>query len=274
MNDYSDETLTQADLNQPSPETGLFFGDEKGSTFTNCTFTGDWIERIDFSYASFTNCTFNCKFMDCKFLSAEGVGMLDCHIVFDTAPPVKWLPEDSINTLFQGDGVKTEFDFSRVDETEVRNAIENTPYNDNGDCYSSDDYTLTMGIIKNDCNFGSGPVSRTEWLADTHYEISTDATDSYSPYDGIPDITADGISSCTITITKKKNDGTTDTSDDTTVVTFLTTRGSLDSLQETMTNGVATVTLTSVAETTIATVTAQIEGEEDLTIDIQFAPGS
>ena len=62
--------------------------------------------------------------------------------------------------------------------------------------------------------------------------------------------------------------------DDTTVVIFKNTRGNLSVLQVTMVDGAASADLTSVSETCIATVTAEIDGEVPLTIDIQFAPGT
>jgi len=277
MNNYSDVTLTIDDLTSDLTDGG-FYRDERGSTFTNCVFqntAGDaMIEHVDFSYALFTNCTWSNPVKDCLFVSAEGAVPGICNVVFDSAPPDKWLPADEINTILRGTGEETEWDFARIDETAVRNAFENTPINmddENPEYLTADDYTLTMGKAHYDCPIYAGEVSRTEWLAVATFEISTDAIDSYQPYDGIPDIPANGTSSCTITVTAKDRAGDTK-DDDTTVVVFKTTRGSLSSLQVTMTDGVAETDLTSVTETTIATVTAEIEGEEPLTIDIQFAP--
>ena len=277
MNSYSDQTITIDDLT--TDMYGLVYKDERGSTFTNCTFQntteGIAIIRIDFSYALFTNCTWDDSIYDCLFNSAEGDTPQPTTVVFNTPPPVKWLPSDSINTILQGNGVKTEWVMQRVVEQELRDAFESTSVGVDGGgepiYLTSDDYTLTMGKLSTDCSVGDAGSTRTEWLAVTTFEISTDAEDTYDPYDGVPDIPANGTSSCTITITAKDRAGDTK-DDDTTVVIFKSTRGSLSSLTETMSDGVCSVDLTSVAETTVATVTAEIEGQRPLTIDIQFAP--
>lgn len=46
-----------------------------------------------------------------------------------------------------------------------------------------------------------------EGFVDTKLVLTTNATDSVTPHAGVPDIPGDGTSTCTITITKKRTDG-------------------------------------------------------------------
>jgi len=107
------------------------------------------------------------------------------------------------------------------------------------------------------------------------FTLTTDATDTYTPYNGIADIEADGTSYCTITIQKKDyldNDMTAAEDNDT--VTIETSRGKLSAIQVDLVNGTKTFTLTSVSETCIADVRVFSDGIKDGNIKIQFAPGT
>jgi len=107
------------------------------------------------------------------------------------------------------------------------------------------------------------------------FTLTTDATDTYTPYNGIADIEADGTSYCTITIQKKDyldNDMTAAEDNDT--VTIETSRGKLSAIQVDLVNGTKTFTLTSVPETCIASVRVFSDGIKDGNIKIQFAPGT
>jgi hypothetical protein len=84
-----------------------------------------------------------------------------------------------------------------------------------------------------------------------YYELTTDALDSDG--DGLPDIPADGVSSATLTIRKKNADGTDNTTD-TDEVRLTTDRGKLSAETVSLAGGTASVTLTSVPETVIATI--------------------
>lgn len=103
------------------------------------------------------------------------------------------------------------------------------------------------------------------------FEITTDATDTHSPYEGVPDIDADGTDYCTITITQKDYKGDILSEDKTVYVEC--SRGKLSALSVDLVNGVGTVTLTSVSETCISVVEVRDElgGEVFGFIEIQFA---
>jgi len=125
-------------------------------------------------------------------------------------------------------------------------------------------------------NTGSGDWgNRTAFLAaiPNQLEITTDATDSLDPIDGIPDIAADGSSTCTLTI-KKKNGQTGDymtEAGDNDTVDISATRGKLSALRVDLVNGEAAVTLTSVIESVVTDVTVTSSGLADDSIQIQFA---
>ena len=267
MNDYIDQTLTMDDW--PSVEGDR--DDERGSTFTNCTFnpgTGAAILfRIDFSFALFTNCTWNVDVRDCMFLSAEGDTPPVTNILFDTAPANELQIDDDRGWLLKGDGVETSFDVSRASEANLITALTDAGF-------AAEDYTITMGRCYYDAQVEPTHFTRAEWLADAHIHLSTDATDTYDPFDGIPDIVANGTSYCTIDIKMMHNDETVDTGDDTTVVDIDASRGLLSAIRVTLSSGVASVTLTSVAETCISDITARVGGIIVDTIKIQFAPGA
>lgn len=84
-----------------------------------------------------------------------------------------------------------------------------------------------------------------------YYELTTDALDSDG--DGLADIPADGVSSATLTIRKKNADGTDNTTD-TDSVRLTTDRGKLSAETVSLVGGTASVTLTSVPETVVATI--------------------
>jgi len=268
MNNYSDATLTIDDLTSDVNTHG--YKDERGSTFTNCTFEetagGDTIDDVDFDYGLFTNCTWNVKTNNCGFKAAEGDVPAKTVITFVVAPPEGQGFQDELNALFQGDGETTEFTVKRNNEATLREAIEVHELTD------PEDYSIVMGQVSMHCNLDAGFQTRAEYLALFELEASTDATDTYDPYDGVPDIPADGVSTCTITVKKKDLAGNylTGAGDDDTVE-FDTSRGALSDLRKDMVNGEVSVTLRSVQETCVATVTANIEGAS-CSIMIQFAP--
>jgi len=110
-------------------------------------------------------------------------------------------------------------------------------------------------------------------------ELTTDAEDTHQPYDGIPDIPADGTSQCNIFIKKKKRDGSycTESSDDD-QIDISCTRGKLNIIRTNLVNGEATVILTSISETCVSTIYALGSSEGSFLdqgeIEIQFAPTS
>jgi hypothetical protein len=117
--------------------------------------------------------------------------------------------------------------------------------------------------------------TRTEWLAARpgSLEIECDATDDYSPTDGVPDIEADGASTTTITVRKLDADGALD---DQAVdeVDLACTRGRLSALRVKLAAGVGTVVLTSAPETCVAVVQATLDGVASAKLRVQFAPVS
>lgn len=108
----------------------------------------------------------------------------------------------------------------------------------------------------------------------TYLALTTDATDTADPINGIPDIPADGTSSCTISIQKKNGADDSDMTgaEDNETVDLETSRGKLSSLRVQLANGAAQVTLTSVPETCVTGVTAKADGLTQGSIQIQFAP--
>ena len=122
--------------------------------------------------------------------------------------------------------------------------------------------------------YGGDPGDYTEQHYNNYLELTTDATDTADPVDGIPDIPADGVSSCTITIQKKNGETDADmvAAGDDDTVTLTNTRGALSVLQVDLVNGTADVTLTSVAETCISDIVASADGLDSGSIQIQFAP--
>ena len=121
------------------------------------------------------------------------------------------------------------------------------------------------------------PMTRSEWLESRRSRllITTNATDTASPMDGIPDIAADDVSTCQINIQKQDADGNDLTgSGETDQVDIVNTRGKLSSLRVNLVNGAASVTLTSVPETVVSDISASSDQEnvDDGSIRIQFAP--
>ena len=135
---------------------------------------------------------------------------------------------------------------------------------------------IPSGDDVEDCNMNTGLYGdRSTYIANRPavLELTTDAIDSSSPIDGIPDITANGTSTCTITVTKKDADGNV-VAGATDVITLETSRGRLDELQKALASGSVSFTLTSAQETCIANLKA-VSAEENVlegSIYIQFAP--
>jgi len=130
------------------------------------------------------------------------------------------------------------------------------------------------------CNMNTGSGSwgnRTDFLENypNTIELTTDATDTHQPYDGIPDIPANGTSTCNIFIKKKDPYGNymTDPGDND-QIELENTRGSLSAIQTNLVDGEATIVLTSIAETCISEITATGEDLKEGEIQIQFAPTS
>lgn len=119
-----------------------------------------------------------------------------------------------------------------------------------------------------------GSVALIDKPAPNYLELTTDATDTADPINGIPDIPGDGVSTCLIKIQKKSgasgNDLTGGSHTDT--VDLETDRGKLSDLRVNLVNGYAEVTLTSVPETCATFVSAVAEGLGVGEIQIQFAP--
>lgn len=89
-----------------------------------------------------------------------------------------------------------------------------------------------------------------------YYKITTDATDSSKPYDGIPDIPKDDSSPASIKIQKySSNDNALTGSSHDETVNLKTSRGVLDNLSLTLSSGSAETTLHANGET----VTAEVE---------------
>lgn len=270
MNAYENQTLTVDDLQAPVDDE---YRDERGSMFTNCVFNetagGERINRVDFKYATFSGCTWNSALMDCDINAAEGDSVpAPTKVVFGMAPDDgKVITGAPWGCMIKGDGSTTEFDVMLLDQAAIVQGLADAEY-------AAEDYILTMGKLNYDCGIGDewDGIDRAGWLAVAQLVLTTDATDTaYCPVANTPDIKGDGASACTITITKKDNAGNT-VKDSTTQVDLETSRGKLDALRVTLTNGMATATLASVAETCIATVKATADGVEAGKIDIQFAP--
>lgn len=110
-----------------------------------------------------------------------------------------------------------------------------------------------------------------------YIELTTDAEDTYQPVDGIPDIPADGSSTCNIYIKKINRSGAycQDAGDDD-QIDITSSRGNLGTLRTNLVNGEATIVLTSVAEECVSKIIAFGSGEGAVipsgTIQIQFAP--
>ena len=107
-------------------------------------------------------------------------------------------------------------------------------------------------------------------------QLTTDATDVVKPFNNLPDIKADGKSSCIITVTKYNSLGVPLLrSKDRDVIQFSTTNGTLSVSSTNLVSGRCHVTLTSSVEV----ISKQVEirasmGSIEGTIIIQFAPPS
>jgi len=262
MNSYLDQTLTLNDLSD----------DERGSTFTNCTFEGDQIKDVNFSYAAFNECVFNTTFKDCNMFGIEGDSLPNlAKVLFGFAPDNgHMIRDDKMNSIGRGDGSTTEFHFQRIDVSGMGITIGNVPIESN--TFEATDGILDRCGVK---EWSSG--KRDEWLQECELELTTDAEDTYDPYDGIPDIPADGVSSCTITVKKKDRLGNYKTSEsDNDQIDIRATKGALSTLRTNLVNGEAAITLTSLIETCVSVVDVWGSAEGSplsrKTIQIQFAP--
>jgi len=97
-----------------------------------------------------------------------------------------------------------------------------------------------------------------------YLEVTTDAVDSGAPIDGIPDIVANGVSTCTITVKKKDKNGDVVTDATDTISAALSNGGSLDSYSKALVSGEITFTLTSEAQKKITEVHAAVDGASDI----------
>ena len=106
--------------------------------------------------------------------------------------------------------------------------------------------------------------------AGNYIELTTDATDSVQPFDGIPDIPADAHSTCMVKIEIKKPDGTRNTDADCTVI-LSTTGGSLSEISVDVTGGYdESATLKSSLDTIIADVKAYVVDHEQVVGEMQI----
>lgn len=91
-----------------------------------------------------------------------------------------------------------------------------------------------------------------------YLELSVDAVNTVTPYDDIPDIPGDGVATTTVTV--QKMDGETELPltgvQDNESVYIETTGGKLAAQSLSLANGVATVVLTSAAETLLVSLHA------------------
>lgn len=260
MNEYSSQTLTVEDLQN----------DERGTVFTDCVFEetagGAVIENINFSCCLFNGCTWNVDVDRCNFKACEGDSLPPLTLVEFTEP----LEEEKViragHGLIKGDGVTTQFSVLDLDVEALEKDLL-------GAGLDQDDFAVTRGRVSHGTAWGNAAITRTEYLAQPILEMTTDAADSADPINGIPDIPADGASSCSISVRKKDRAGNylTDASDNDTV-DLECTRGKLSDLRIDLVNGEASVSLTSIAETCVSEVKAAAEGMEPVTIQIQFAP--
>jgi len=140
------------------------------------------------------------------------------------------------------------------DNIEAVNTIKDTPLHNKDESYLS--YDSQSDEIE---------VKARELL-----EITTDAQDTSDPYDGIPDIPADGTSQCTLYIKVKNKSG--DYLQLNTETILESTRGRLSSLKVNLTNGVGEVSLLSAKETCVSTITASASRIIPGDIKIQFSP--
>lgn len=267
MNEYIDQTLTVDNLN----------ASERGSVFENCTFEDSQsgcIKCIDFNFSSFSGCTFNTIFEKCCLNGIDIDSGIEMSTVTFNSPPgdnLRIIDEKGV-MIGKGDGSKKEFKYQRVDVDGIKIYVDFEEVDPS-------EYTVSSGIVKN-CNIsGWNSGARDAWLQECSIELSTDAEDTHEPYDGIPDIPADGSSSCAITIKKVDRQGNyhTDASDDD-QIDIRCTRGSLNLLRTNLVNGEAVVDLTSVQETCVSNVEVwgSAEGSKlgKESIKIQFAPVS
>ena len=258
MNEYTDQTLTVDDLQK----------DERGSTFTNCVFEADGDKVIDgicFSFAEFTGCTWNTECRRCSFRGVEGDSLPTLAVISFDEPPADGLyVRDDKGSLFRGDGVTVEFSVLRLDTDALSAALEK---------HDLTGFTITAGKVAWDCALRPSAKTRQEFLGTPRIELTTDAVDTADPINGIPDIPADGTSSCSIIIKKRDRAGNylTDVGDNDTI-DLECSRGKLSALRINIVNGEASVTLTSIAETCVSEVKAKVEGMEPVIIRIQFAP--
>ena len=100
-----------------------------------------------------------------------------------------------------------------------------------------------------------------------YLELTTDAVDTDG--DGIPDIVGDGQSTATITIKKYLGTGDLDTSFNG-EVNVSVTRGRISSRKFNLVNGIGTVVLTSIAETTLTFITVVPTNTDILADDISI----
>lgn len=106
--------------------------------------------------------------------------------------------------------------------------------------------------------------------------LSTDAEDVVAPFDGMPDLKANGKSSCKIWANKYNSVGIPLTrGKDNDLVTFTVTRGSLSESSVRMVNGECYTTLTSSLENISRQVEVKAKmGDIEESLILQFAPSS
>jgi hypothetical protein len=236
--EYTDQTLTQADLDAGK--------NESISEFIRCTFNGSF-EDTNFGYAEFIDCVFSAAaFRRCTFIGAEGNVMPAKGLIAFAAPPASGARIDvNGRRLAKGDGSTTDFEIALVDVTNARVTV-----NDEG-MTGGVDYTATDGQYES-CNMDTGaaaPTTRAAKIAKGQAATHLDVTSS------APTLAADGVSFVTITIQKKdyQNNNTTGTE----TINLECALGRMEAESVNLVGGVATVKMYASTETGMGGVSAE-----------------
>jgi len=259
-NKYNDVTLTIDDLED----------DERLSVFENCTFEDSPkrvnIQGINFSFAKFSKCVWNTVCTNCNFKGAEGKSVpVKTKLSFNEPIPVMTKVAFGKGSIISGNGKDTEFFIACSDMLVIEERLKllDTKFK----------YSVELGNIGAGCGLGKSAMTKRDFIAKPELLVTTDAKDTYSPIEGIPDIVADGESYCNINIIKRDLSGKfkTDVADND-EVTIECTRGRLSDLSINLEKGKGSVTLTSVQETCVSTIRITAEGMSPVEMQIQFAP--
>jgi len=141
--------------------------------------------------------------------------------------------------------------------------------------FTSAEGTLPDPDDTDDCNFSTGSMDRAAYFVQrpARLVVTTTATDTFHPLDGIPDIPSNGNSSASLDIKKVDADGNDLTgAGDNDLVQIRTDKGLIDDWEVTLVNGVKSSSIISTKESTVATITFEAPGLVGASIQIQFAP--